>query len=96
MELLVKYYDDNIVKLSHICLIYGGDAQKDYYVKHYCEHNNIIIHNNPLNVDPGIYCKMIDINTYLIYEKIDGSVIKNLYYLLYIQRSTDSPFHKIE
>jgi len=94
MELLIKYDNNDIEKLNFICLIYGGDGQKDYYIKNYCEHNNIIINSNPLNVDAGIFCTMIDINNYLVYEKKTDGLIKNLYYLIYIQRSKDSPFHK--
>lgn len=96
MELLVKYYENNIINLTHICLIYGGDGQKEYYIKHYCEHNNIKFNSNPKDAEAGIYCTMIDINNYLVYEKIPDALIKNLYSLIYIQRSTDSPFHKIE
>jgi len=96
MELLIKQYNNNIEQVSFICLIYGGDNQKDYYIKHYCEHNNIIISTNPLNTDIGVYCKMLDINNYLVYEKRQDGFINNLYSLIYIQRSRDSPFHKIE
>ncbi len=95
MEVLIKY-DNDINKISFICLIYGGDNQKDYYIGHYCEHNNIIVNSNPLSVEPGIFCKMIDINNYLVYEKTPDAIIKNLYYLVYIKRNTLSPFHKIE
>ena len=93
MEVLIKnnVYDQN---LSFICLIYGGDGQKDYYIKSYCDHNNIVVSPNPLNQVPGIYCTMIDINNYLVYERNQDNVIKNLYYLIYIQRNTKSPFHK--
>lgn len=93
MEVLIKQ-DHNVNNLSFICLIYGGDNQKDYYIKNYCEHNNIIVAPNPLNQVPGIYCNMIDINNYLVYERTPENVIKNLYFLIYIQRNTKSPFHK--
>ena len=94
MELLVKYYENNIINLTHICLIYGGDGQKEYYWKHYCEHNKIIIDSNMENNDAGIFSAMIDINNYLVYERCEGRVLKHLYRLIYINRSTDSPFHK--
>jgi len=94
MEVLVKH--DNNNNISFICLIYGGDNQKEYYCKHFCEHNNIIINTNPLSTDIGIFCKMLDINNYLVYEKRPDALINNLYSLIYIQRSKDSPFHKIE
>jgi hypothetical protein len=93
MEVLIKH-DHNNTNLSFICLIYGGDNQKDYYIKNYCEHNNIEVYPNPLNQVPGIYCTMIDINNYLVYERTMENVIKNLYFLIYIQRNTKSPFHK--
>jgi hypothetical protein len=93
MEVLIKH-NHNDTNLSFICLIYGGDNQKDYYIKNYCEHNNIEVHPNPLNQVPGIYCTMIDINNYLVYERTMENVIKNLYFLIYIQRNTKSPFHK--
>lgn len=95
MEILIKH-DNDATNLSFICLIYGGDNQKEYYLKHYCEHNNIVFAPNPLNQVPGIYCTMIDINNYLVYERTMENVIKNLYFLIYIQRNTKSPFHKIE
>lgn len=93
MEVLIKHneYDQN---LSFICLIYGGDGQKDYYWKQYCDHNKIIAAPSPLNQEPGLYSIMIDINNYLVYERSQDNIIKNLYYLIYIQRNTNSPFHK--
>ena len=93
MEVLIKH-DHNIDNLSFICLIYGGDNQKDYYIKNYCEHNNIVVAPNPLNQAAGLYCTMIDINNYLVFERTPDLVIKNLYFLIYIQRNTKSPFHK--
>jgi hypothetical protein len=93
MEVLIKH-NHNDTNLSFICLIYGGDNQKDYYWKNYCEHNKIITAPNPLNQEPGLYSIMIDINNYLVYERTPDNIIKNLYYLIYIQRNTKSPFHK--
>jgi hypothetical protein len=46
------------------------------------------------NNDAGIFSAMIDINNYLVYERCEGRVLKHLYRLIYINRSTDSPFHK--
>lgn len=90
MEILIKRDDINNT-VSFICLIYGIDGDKDYYIKNYCQHNNIVIENNPIN--DGIYCKMVNVDKYLVFEKKEN-YIKNLYLLMYIQRSTQSPFHK--